>query len=828
MNILKSIFPVLAGLCFAITVPAQQLPPLRVDPSIEMGKLGCDASYYIVKAPVKKGYASIALVQKGDSLTAEKRAGLSSAFLARMGVGPSRDGFLTEREGSTVYTFRDVPFYKKEVLDSMLLYTFYKMAQSSAPQAIIVSGDVEPTVELKKKMDLFSLLVQKLDAPLPEPPYEWNPHQPVALDFSIGPESISVTYAGNRIPDVFMNTAQALVTDIFGLEFLVLLKNRLEKDFAREGVTCSSVTFNSLRSCDYKGDERYTVTARIAPGQEDQALRVMARTIASMDSAGVSVKEFTDAKEVLRPGLLRQAAAVEEKIDPCIAHFLFGANLAPASERVRLFARKNVPEETETRLFNKYASALLAGEDNLTLQLSSRDTLDPAQALLVYNATYKNGLIAPFEADYTWHGADSAGIDFTPPRVRLQKEKPEPVSGGTVWTFSNGIKVVYKEIKGSRMFNYSLVLGGGLSQIPDLQEGEGGHIGPMLRLYDVGGIPAPVFQDMLEVNGLSMNADVHLNSLVLSGSAPSGKLAFLMKTLLAICNEREMNREEFLRYSAVQELVEPSPQDIIYAQLHPGYRYTERPGALTAQTQIKAEAYFADRFARFNDGVLIISGDLETGVVKRILGRYLGGFGIQKGTTPRRPVEFRQRNGTVTVTGDKGPRGIHVVMEAPMAVTSDNFYLSTVAAEVLKQSLVWELAPYGFTADVSVGPMTQPQERFYMEISCFPVPVQGLPADVADPDVNKAITAVRAAIVKSGKRLPAQADVQAWKNGLSERVKARLSTPEGFTMAQQTRYALNKDMNSRYSESLQAITPEKVRGFLAAISAGGAVEYIVE
>ena len=828
MNIPKSIFTVLAGLCFAITVPAQQLPPLQVDPSIEMGKLGCDASYYIVKAPVKKGYASIALVQKGDSLTAEKRAGLSSAFLARMGVGPSRDGFLTEREGSTVYTFRDVPFYKKEVLDSMLLYTFYKMAQSSAPQAIIVSGDVEPTVELKKKMDLFSLLVQKLDAPRPEPPYEWNPSQPVALDFSIGPESISVTYAGNRIPDVFMNTAQALVTDIFGLEFLVLLKNRLEKDFAREGVICSSVTFNSLRSCDYKGDERYTVTARIAPGQEDQALRVMARTIASMDSAGVSVKEFTDAKEVLRPGLLRQAAAVEEKIDPCIAHFLFGANLAPASERVRLFARKNVPEETETRLFNKYASALLAGEDNLTLQLSSRDTLDPAEALLVYNATYKNGLIAPFEADYTWHGADSAGIDFTPPRVRLQKEKPEPVSGGTVWTFSNGIKVVYKEIKGSRMFNYSLVLGGGLSQIPDLQEGEGGHIGPMLRLYDVGGIPAPVFQDMLEVNGLSMNADVHLNSLVLSGSAPSGKLAFLMKTLLAICNEREMNREEFLRYSAVQELVEPSPQDIIYAQLHPGYRYSERPGALTAQTQIKAEAYFADRFARFNDGVLIISGDLETGVVKRILGRYLGGFGIQKGTTPRRPVEFRQRNGTVTVTGDKGPRGIHVVMEAPMAVTSDNFYLSTVAAEVLKQSLVWELAPYGFTADVLVGPMTQPQERFYMEISCFPVPVQGLPADVAEPDVNKAITAVRAAIVKSGKRLPAQADVQAWKNGLSERVKARLSTPEGFTMAQQTRYALNKDMNSRYSESLQAITPEKVRGFLAAISAGGAVEYIVE
>lgn len=828
MNILKSIFIILAGLCFAITVPAQQLPPLQTDPSIEMGKLGCDASYYIVKAPVRKGYASIALVQKGDSLTAEKRAGLSSAFLARMGVGPARDGFLTEREGSTVYTFRDVPFYKKDVLDSMLLYTFQKMAESSAPQAIIVSGDVAPTVELRKKMDIFSLLVKKLDAPGPVAAYEWNPHQPVALDFSIGPGSISVTYAGNRIPDVFMNTAQALVTDIFGLEFLVLLKNRLEKDFAREGVTCTSISFNSLRSCDYRGDERYTVTAGIAPGQEDHALRVMARTLASMDAQGVSVKEFTDAKEVLRPGLLRDATAVEDKTGPCIAHFLFGANLAPASERVRLFARKNVPEETETRLFNKFASALLAGEDNLTLELSARDTLDPAQALMVYNATYKNGLAVPFEADYTWHGADSAGIDFTPSRVRIQKEKPEPVSGGTVWTFSNGVKVVYKEIKGSRMFNYSLVLGGGLSQIPDLQEGEGGHIGPMLGLYDVGGIPAPVFRDMLEVNGLSMNADVHLNSLVISGSAPSGKLAFLLKTLLAICNEREMNREEFLRYSAVQGLREPSPEDILYAQLHPGYRYSERPGALTAQTQIKAEAYFADRFARFNDGVLIISGDLDAGVVKRILGRYLGGVGVQKGTTPRRPVEFRQRNGTVTINGDKGPRGIRVVMEAPISVTSDNYYLSIVASEVMKQSLIWELAPYGFTADVTIGPMTQPQERFYMEISCFPVPVKGLPGDVAEPDVTKAVTAVRAAIAKAGKRLPSAVDVQAWKDSHMERVKVRMASPEGFTAAQQVRYALNKDVNSRYAESIQAVTPEKVRGFLASLAAGGAVEYIVE
>ena len=828
MNILKSIFPILAGLCFSITVPAQQLPPLPVDKSIETGKLGCDASYYIVNAPQRKGYASIALVQKGDSLTEAKREGLSSAFLSRMGVGPSREGFLSEREGSTIYTFRDIPFYKKDVLDSMLLYTFYQMAESRAPQAIIVSGDVEPSTELKKKMEIFSMLVSKLNAPSPAPKYEWNPNQPVLLDFSIGSSCVAVTYAGNRIPDIFMNTAQALVTDIFGIEFLVLLKHRLEIDFAREGVVCREITFDSLRSCDWMGDERYTVKAHVIPGQEEKALRVMARTLASIDAKGVSTKEFTDAKEVIRPRLLTEAAAVEDKITPCIANFLFGANLAPASERVRLFARKNIPEETETRLFGKFASALLAGEDNLTLQVSSKDTLDPAEALMLYKAIYNNGLAVPSEEDYTWHGADSSGLEFSPSRVRIQKEKAEPVSGGTIWTFSNGIRVVYKEIKGSRMFNYAVVLNGGLSQIQNLSEGEGGHIGPMMSLYDVGGIPAPVFRDVLAVNGVSMKADAHLNSLVISGDAPSGKLAFLMKTLLSICWEREMNREEFQRYSEAMAGKEDDALDVIYRYLHNGFSFSERPGEVTSETQEKAEAFYSERFARFNDGVIIISGDLETGVVKRILTRYLGGFGVQKGTTPRRNVEFKPRNGSITVTGDKGPSAIRVVMDAPISVTSDNFYLSFVAAYAMKQALVWELAPYGFTADVSVGPMTQPQERFCMEISCFPAASEGLPSDVLDQDATKALTAVRAAIAKAGKRLPGQADVEAWKNALLEKVKQTMSTPEGFTAAQVARYSINKDVNSRYAESIGAITPEKVRSFLGGITSGGAVEYIVQ
>ena len=205
-------------------------------------------------------------------------------------------------------------------------------------------------------------------------------------------------------------------------------------------------------------------------------------------------------------------------------------------------------------------------------------------------------------------------------------------------------------------------------------------------------------------------------------------------------------------------------------------------------------------------------------MAKKFLSRYLGGFAVQKNVLPRRAVEFKARSGTETIISDAGEPGIRVAMEAPLAVTSDNFYTSKVAADAMRLALIRELSSYGFTADVTVGPMTQPQERFNMEIVCRPV-------DGGDP--QRAITAVRAAISKASKAAPQAADVSAWKAELMEKVQAAMASPQGFTASQQARYALNKDITSRYTESINSITPEKVRSFIATVSSGGKVEYIV-
>ena len=67
---LKYWFSVAVLLIFSIIVPAQTLPPLPLDKSIEKGRLSCGVTYYMVKAPQDKGFAELAVVQKDSPLTA--------------------------------------------------------------------------------------------------------------------------------------------------------------------------------------------------------------------------------------------------------------------------------------------------------------------------------------------------------------------------------------------------------------------------------------------------------------------------------------------------------------------------------------------------------------------------------------------------------------------------------------------------------------------------------------------------------------------------------------------------------------------------------------
>ena len=824
-NRLQYLLAALSALLLQSTiVPAQRvLPQLPTDSRIQQGTLGCGASYYMVTDPVQKGYAQIALVQKGDSLTSSKE--VSPSFLSRMGVAPGPQGYLSQQDGSTVYRFHDVRCYNPEVLDSVLLYTFEKMAACRAPQAVIVSGDID-AVELKKKMDIFSLLVSRLPESPESAPYQWKTRIAPQVRYSTeGTAYVSAAYTCPRIPPEDMNTAQALVTDLFSLEFKLLLGHRLELNLRDAGIPYGSIDFISRRSVDSSCDEQYAVQVSVAPEDLENTLTVLSRTIAEIDYHGVGVEEFTEAKQVLLPSMQRKAAQMpsgRDYLTRCVAHYLYGAQLAPYSEPLRFFARKRVSDSTETRLFNQYADALLGLLENLTLgygPVQPDDTTDVEGDILVrYFMGYLEGRDTPSGKDYRWHAADTAGLEFSCPKVRIKTERAEPVSGGTVWTFTNGIRVIYKQVKGSGRFNYALQLNGGLSQIGSLKEGEGAYIGQLLNLYDVAGISAPWFSGILAANGVHMSTQVNLNSMAVVGDAPSDQLSLVLKSLLGVANHRSFNRGAYDYFCRQQALVPLSAEDALALQMTPGYLYTgsPRPEALSAETPKKAGKFFEDRFARVNDGTLILCGDLSPEAAKRHLQHYLGGFRTLRGSVPRKTVEMRTLSGTSTVEMP-GP-AFHVMMDAEYAMTASHLYTAQIGLEALKLALIRHLADDGFLSEVQLSYVVQPQERFRILITCTPF------AD--DASSSRALTAVRAALREVAKELVDEADLKAWKDGLKAGVRSAMVTPEPFVSSLLARYAANKDVLTYYDETISAITGDQVREFLRAMISGGRIETV--
>ena len=60
-----------------------------MDSRIQKGTLGCGVTYYMVTDPTVKGYADVAVVQRDEPLSEDKRTTLSSRSLSRLGIAPA-------------------------------------------------------------------------------------------------------------------------------------------------------------------------------------------------------------------------------------------------------------------------------------------------------------------------------------------------------------------------------------------------------------------------------------------------------------------------------------------------------------------------------------------------------------------------------------------------------------------------------------------------------------------------------------------------------------------------------------------------------------------
>lgn len=859
MSLLRLHISCLVPFLSVFLATGQEIPPLGVAEEINRGSFPNGLEYYLVSNTAEKGFADFALVARTPEDETESRSLLDSLshfgsrapyrFLAENGVGYSSDGYMTIRPDARIVSLRQVPVYNADVADSTLMLLMDMAATSRAPQAVIVSGDID-VGKVKDRMDLLSMMVPKLDSGAPPVAYKWVPRDSLRMIVTYNSTedvaAVSAIFSAKRLSAALMNTLQPLVSEAYSYILGHIVSVRLEDSFRSLGIPLAQMRYDYHDSSEGSGDEYYSFSLFTSAGCLDKATAAFASVLSSLDKNGATVEEFEDAKQKMRSEAKRmefgRRLSNREYVEKCTASYLYGANLASETSINSYVIGRSLPAGKELSLFNGFVGALLDSARNLTLRYDVPYVgVDRDSMRKTFCGAWASA--GPGGQEYKGFFSDTSGVYGTVKKSRLRSETPEPVSGGKMWTFANGIRVVFRKMDTSGEFHYSLMLRGGIASVPDLNAGEGAFVKDMLGLSAIAGQKWRDFMSVLSANGITMEVDAGLSDLRISGVAPKAKLPLLMRALLAISRDRRPDAEEFGYYRKAEalriDMGALSPRNVnslMDSIMRPNYFYTDRKRMENLHDDLpeRAEQYFSSEFSKVNDGMLVLVGDLDEEKLRKELVRTIGGFSSRNTYSPRPKVSSRFASGSVTYMSESlpglvggGEIGVNIGMSAAISYSIDSYIAFKAAVACIRKEMVDVLADCGAYAEVTDRLEIFPSERMFLYVNCHPCKASGLPLSVSPGDPLQILDAVRRVTSRLGEIEISGADIEAYKEVLVSEFDQMQNDPEKIMAAVLTRYSEGKDLVTSFRRAVDELQIDDIKRVLAQLQGGAEVEYVI-
>ena len=844
---LRQIIALIPALLFAIIMPAQDLPKMPADQAVTAGVLPNGLSYYIVPNAYEKGQADFALIQKTgtlsvpDSLAAEgdvrtaARQALASVprlknsspqdFFTRHGSVPDRNGYVSVNEDATIFRFSGVRLSDhKTVLDSALVVlldiaglgsfsdnSFLNRWFAPSDQAIVISGDVDAKA-LASRLEAMSYMVPASSSSARKEVYLPDSSR-VSLS-GVGQEGqlqeTSMTWVSKRVPREYMNTVQPVIfdraMDILGKVAVRRLRAALET----EGIPVADVSYIRRSTDEGPGDDIFTICAAVAPDDASNVRKLMSGVMNSIDSEGVSVEEYllTEADFM---NVLRREAALPYRgnagyVDRCISSFLYNSLLSSPKQVYALHTARALPDTVRCRLFNDVAAAL----------------------------------IYPFDPEQTVDSVVAVAMPALPgpgPKVKLKSARKDHLSGGSVWTFSNGLRVVYHKMPSSGEVYYTLALNNGYGGISGLGSGEGAYMSDIFRLCRIAGMKGEDFFDALKLEGLVMNPRVTMSNTLIEGHLPKDRLPLLLQALLTLSTGRSPMEESFEYYRQSEEMALEHPKNSYTARMTaidsimcPGYRYSpyKSKGKLTDSFYSKAYAFLDAQMEKMNDGVLVIVGDVDEEYLKQQLLSYVGAFRTKDAPARKTSVRYQPVSGWTTYTVKGGDDAVDVALSARMPLTLSNYLAASIAVMAIERDLTETMADTGMSFEVLFNCRIYPEERINLLVSVYGADAAGFALGQTEKSAIDALADVRAALSGLASKEITDDELKQYKAYLKNQLSVGMNDPQYWVDAIVVRYLDGKDLTTGYAANIDALSKDDVKRVLALIDKGCKVEYVTE
>ena len=749
---------------------AQNLPLMPEDPAVRHAVLPDGLNCYVAENPYVKGFADYALVCR--------------------------------ESGRTLISLRDVPAANESVTDSILIRLMTEVESIATPSAlaVIACGDLKAD-EMMQKLRYMSYMIPASD-PVPGTVLSSQKQSEVVFevlaDEVMGLATVVAHWRAPRTPVSLMNTVQTAVYEKTVNEMGTIVCSRVRKALREGRIPVADVVFRHVGSLEMVSDEtfRFEVTVRDTSVTEAEA--ALRSALASVDAYGASANELIMAEDVYFSGLDSRRYGYDRTnaayVQMCTRAFLMNTPLAASAQRLDFLRSKSISAQSREQIFSGIASALIdmpsdVGSDALKPYFNASDTL----------------------------AFPSAGSV-----VKLRSSKKEPLSGGVVWTFSNGFRVIYKKMETGGKLHYTLAMNGGYGDVPDLANGEGAFMSDYLDLCNISGMSARDFKRTLMLAGITMKQQVNLSNIMISGEVRDGNAPLLMKALLAVANERSQNAQDVAYYAESEELrLQYTPADlrtVIDSLMCPDYKYSpyKSEGNVSEDFAVKAEGLFARMSSKMNDGVLVLVGDMDESDLRKAILPYVGGFRTTEGFSRRTVVQYQPVSGSMTYNVDGPYDMMMVALSARLPMTADNYMAAEAAAMVMKHIVSDALAPYGVDVQLRYARMIYPEDRLSVMLM------------IRGEDMSQdMLSELRRAVAGASERAVEADYIAACKAYMKHKYAVQMKEPAYWLQAMAMRYLDGKDYTTGYAAKIDAVTENDVRKILDLLEMGSKIEYII-
>lgn len=845
---------ILALTLLSDAIYGQDVAVLPPDPAVKSGVLPNGITWYVATNTYVKGTADFALVQMTGSQTdaeTDRETVVAIAQDALMsqplltapsvqdyfigkGCIPGPEGFVEVEDNATVFKFRNVNMKLSEsVLDSTLLVLMNVAGRycrsddpvirkwyAPADQAIIVAGDVDANT-ISEKLKMLSYMFPKSES-VQRQGYVWENTPEISTEVCQGYEPGIVRVAARwkleRTPRELMNTVQPAIFRKYMTMTGMVARERILQELRERNISAASVDIDYVGGLGTIGDGEFSVEVAVSADDVLNATAVLAETLSSIDSYGVAPveagKASLDFVDMISSEVKRRDVANIEYVNRCVSAFVYNTSLSSMDDIRKFYLSKDISDDTESRLLFSIASNALDGEKNLTLRCTSDSLYVTADAL---KETFQNAWAQAAQEKPEFSNVLS--VPFLPgtgPEVKVKSMKSEYLSGGSVWTLSNGMIIIFRNMKSeSDAIHYSLSLNGGTGNVEGLGADDGQYLTDYLDNCKVSGVTGKEFRDALRRRGMKMNFEVGHSSTVIRGDVPSYELEYMLRALISMMNERTPDRtawDYYLKCEALRQKASCASGN--GACLNEGFAD-------------KAEAFFNSLSQNVNNGVLVLVGNIDEKKLKKALMAYAGNFKTTDKTFRRTETHTRSFSGIERYDRRGNGNSVNAVLTAPMAMTAENSYTAAITSMMLRRHFAQELAGKGMSVDVGYECRRFPQESVLMRVSVSEASSEGFASGTSEYSMGEALSVMRNAFSDLSQVKVDKAALASYKERLERQLAVAKETPEYWVSAINLRYLDGKDFTTGAENKIKSISEANVRAMLDVLGSNSKIEYVI-